>query len=88
MKKLMEFPRRTPNPAPKAPVKETIDVTLSRKEDTKELGWQKVTKRRRKNKKSQGKKTKPDTIVIAKKDNTSYADILRRVKTDHKLCEF
>ena len=33
------------------------------------------------------KKTKADEIVIATKDNTSYVDFLRRVKTDQKLCE-
>ena len=75
---------------PKAPVKETIYMTLSRKVDTKELGkepgWQKVIKRRRKNKKPQEKKTKSDAIVITTKNNTSYADIVRRVETDPKLC--
>ena len=74
---------RTPNPAPKAPARETTDVTLSRHTDpkggNKEPGWQKVTNKRR-NKKLQEKKTKPDAIVIATRDNTSYADILRRVK--------
>ena len=73
-------------------MRETTGVTLSRciLEDTKKLseklGWQTVTKRRE-NKKPQEKQTKLDAIVIPTKDNTSYADILRRVKTDPKLCE-
>ena len=33
------------------------------------------------------RENKPDAIVIAEKDNTLCADILRRVKTNPKLCE-
>ena len=83
--------RRTPDPAPKAPAWGTTDVTLGRHKDPKggneEPGWQKVTKRKRRNRKPQKKKSKPDAIVIATRDNTSYADILRKVKTNPKLGE-
>ena len=43
--------------------------------------------KKRRNRKPKEKKSKPDAIVIATRDNTSYADILRRVKTDPKLGE-
>ena len=44
-----------------------------------------VIKKKRKNKKPQERKIKPDAIMIATRDNTSYANILRRVKTNFKL---
>ena len=36
-----------------------------------------VTKKKRKNKKPRERKIKSDAIMIATRDNTSYADILR-----------
>ena len=43
------------------------------------------TKKKSKNKKLQERKITPDALMISTRGNTSYADILRKVKTDPKL---
>lgn len=52
--------------------------------DRKENEWQKVT-RKTASKKRPFKKSRPDAIVIKAAEGTSYADILRKVKSDASL---
>ena len=88
-----EAKRRTPSLVPRVLARKTTEATLSRQVNTQvstgEPEWQMVSRKKKKdkqkNKKPQERKIKPDAIMIASRDNTSYADILRKVKTDPKL---
>lgn len=56
-------------------------------ERTKDAEWQQVERKKKRKKKPQPKRVKPDAIVIATENKATYADILRKVKADPKLSE-
>ena len=62
--------------------KKKSNQSKERKEDGKKKGGDDAVAKR-----PQSKRTKPDAIMIVAEDGSSYADILRKVKTDPKLCE-
>lgn len=70
----------------KTPMTEDSENTGASQQQSDDEVWTKVThKKDKKIKKRTLRKPRPDAIVIAKKGEMSYADILRRVKTDPNL---
>lgn len=69
-------------PQPREPLCESPEPATS---ETVENGWQKRENRRRKGKKRKPRATRPDALVLKAKEGSTYADILRTLKSDPDL---
>ena len=73
--------KRTSNPAPRVldrrTTKATLRLQVNTQESAVEPGWQMVTEKKRRNKKTQERKLKLNAIMIRTRDNTLFGEPLK-----------